>query len=243
MKTIKIKRSALERIGAGDKDLRKKRSKSLGDVGKPAQMVFENFETILGFRPRLDLISAEPHDPPEMSRQNPPANIEAPKKDPNQKDAEDLAGSSDYDISAEPERVPHEHEKVEQSNKNLKESAKEAPEEPVKEASREPSEEEISEKFIYASQLADIKLAAGVIGEDDRYTFIRKTVAERSLGEIQTLLQESGELYQKFAEREESRKKEASFVPPSPAAIPSAPKGVSTDPLSAILSGWWGDGD
>jgi hypothetical protein len=90
-------------------------------------MRFDNFETLMGFKPRLDLLGAENHEAPDMSKENAPAGIESPSDDPKRPSAQEinrgLGKGYEKDPKTEVESVPHEDESVEQSNSNLKDKS------------------------------------------------------------------------------------------------------------------------
>ncbi len=256
---------------------------ALGDISEPAKMRFENFETLLGFKPRLDLLSGENHEAPDMRKDNGPSNIETPTDDPKRPDAGSINRGlgKDYENapSTEVEDVPHEDENVEQSNNNLKPASlnkraedlgsgedltsenytsqipadsgavatadENAPqgrgETPLNsEQDAEAVQEEYAEKFMIGAQLADIKIAANLLSEIERYSFIHKTAKENSLVSLQALLQENRSLYESMNSRVQtaSQQKEVArsdvFIPRT---TPSAPVTNGMDPLAAILGG------
>jgi len=275
---IRIKRRPL-----GKKSMEKK-SMDIGDVAK---MRFENFETLLGFKPRLDLLEGENHEAPDMKKDNGPSNIETPTDDPNRPDANDINRGLGKDYENNPatevHRAPHEDEPVKQDNNNLKPaslqkkaeelgqgedltsesytsqipadsgaSSSVLPEGAVtaedeaqgevfnSEQDAEAVQEEYAEKFMIGAQLADIKIAANLLKDIERYSFIHKVAKENSLQSLQSLLQENRSLYESMNSRVQTasiQKQAAQSDVFIPRTTPSAPVTSGMDPLSAILGG------
>lgn len=273
MEKIRIKRRPLE-----------KRSMDIGDVAK---MRFENFETLLGFKPRLDLLDGENHEAPDMKKDNGPANIETPTDDPKRPTPEQINNGLGKDYENDPDtevhRAPHENEHVTQDNNNLKpaslkkradefgqgedltsedytsqipeesgarsvlpEGAVTAEDEAAaqggfnSETDVESVQEEFAEKFMVGAQLADIKIAANLLKDIERYSFIHKVAKENSLAGLQGLLEENRSLYESMNSRVQAsaQQKQAGqqdvFIP---RVTPSTPVTGGMDPLSAILGG------
>lgn len=246
--------------------------KRAADFNEPAKMRLENFETLLGFKPSLDLLGGDPENKPEMSKNNAPKGIDNPKEDPKQPSAENInQGLSQEEApDTEVEKIPHEGEKVRQtagSKKTAEEQNEDlsSPEyqQQVDRASREyqgeydgseipqdegsqyysdpvqEAQDEFAEKFMVGSKLADIKIAASLLQESERYSFVNKIARENSLSALESLLSENQTLYESMKSRE-PREKQASrgdfFIPRTTQGNP--PPSSHQDALSSILSGW-----
>jgi hypothetical protein len=103
------------------------------------------------------------------------------------------------------------------------------------------AQEEYAEKFMIGSQLADVKIAANLLREIERYNFINEVASEHSVDSLQSLLAENQTMYESMSSKvAESRQKEASRSEQLmiPRAVPGLPATDSKpDPLSIVLGG------
>jgi hypothetical protein len=176
MKKIKI-------VGS-DASKQASQKKTAIEPGDIAPVLLENFETLTNppFKPRLELIEADPHNPPDMNAQT-DQNINTEGDDPNRPDAGEIASKApEYEKAngIEVEKVPHENEHVKQGE--LEEQMREM-------------KATFSNKFARATRLFDIRLAAGVEQEINRNSFVHSTADDANVSVEQ--------LEQKIAEEEE----------------------------------------
>lgn len=132
----------------------------MGDIAKP---VAENFETLTTppFKPKLELIDADPHTPPNMNAQT-DQNIKTEGDDPKRPSTKDIVKKApEYENSnaIEEEKVPHEGEKVKQASQD---------------EILAQMKTEFTNKFARANRLFDIKIAAGLEQEINRNSFATK---------------------------------------------------------------------
>ena len=223
MERIRINRNKLARgrIAAPKKQIRR-REAALGDMGEPADIATENFETITGFKPSLDLPDAEHEKPPVMDANNPPKNMKLQEGDPNALTANELSKGDDYhDQDLKEEKPPHDGEGASQT------SPKNGPGQTTASAN-----DEYREKFMLSSRLADVKIAVGQMGENDRYAFVEQTINENSIDEIEKVLNESEGMYEAV---KAAKSKVASRNPLAP--NPMMRREAEIDPLQAIFGG------
>jgi hypothetical protein len=167
------------------------------DIGDVPPVVLENFETLTQppFKPRLELIEADPHNPPDMNT-NTDQNIKTDGEDSNRPSAEDITRKSPEYQNApkvEKEKIPHENEHVKQGaaeEDNRPDFLKEKDEENSEEEADKQVEAiqklktEYAQRYNLASQLFDIKLTAGIEQEINRHNFI---AVEAEASDIPTL--------------------------------------------------------
>jgi len=203
-KKIKIVR------GTDKEAAQKKHALEIGDV--PA-VVLENFETLTQppFKPRLELIEADPHNPPDMNTST-DQNIDTDGEDSKRPSTEDIVRKSpDYQNapSIEKEPIPHENEHVKQGRKVAEEDDSNKPDflkkddegEEGSETDDSTVEARIREQqrtyatnYTLATKLFDIKLAAGIEQPINRYDFVQRTASEVSTEDIQRQITD-GEAY------------------------------------------------
>lgn len=189
MKKVKIKRG---------RTASKKQAVELGDV---APVVLENFETLTNppFKPRLELIEGDPHNPPDMNT-NTDQNITTDGEDQNRPDAGDIVSKSpEYKNGPEvsKEEIPHENEHVKQGKKVAE--TEEEEEDKETETSEESTTEErlaglkreYASRYNLASRLFDIRLAAGVEEEINRNNFIVSRADNLDTNTLESQVQDS----------------------------------------------------
>jgi len=182
------------------------------DIGDVAPVVLENFETLTDppFKPRLELIEGDPHDPPTMNT-NTDQNIKTDGEDQNRPSTEEIAsGGSDYENAEAPEAedIPHEHEHVKQGAKTADSDEDDKPDFLKQDEGDESEEEEAdtsvtamqklqaeyAERYSLASQLFDIRKSAGIEEEINRYNFVQTKAGSTEITDLQSQI-DDGKAY------------------------------------------------
>lgn len=222
------------------------------EPGDIAPIVNENFETLTNppFKPSLELLEGDPHTPPTMDT-NTDLNIKTDGEDGNQPSAEEVAsGSVDYDNApdVEKEQIPHENEKVKQTSKKASEEdsedkddtegAEEEGEETV-EASIQRLKSEYATKYALATRLFDIKLAAGVEEEINRYNFATLKADNEDAASLEAQIEDNQKfLNQIQASQPTETKKIANVTLPSGfTGGPSSTESPFNDDIEVVVMG------
>lgn len=197
-------------------------------VGDPAEMIYENFETINGWKPSLDLLDGENKEPENMSTNNAPDGISL-SDDPNRPSKEDIARGANHEglENPKPHTPPHENEKVQQSNTNINDSN------PVTASEQQ---EDFKMRYRLAQKLAEIKVKSRILSEDDKDAFIDRMTDFSTTAQLEQILEENEEMYEqiKFASTNE-KVANGPVIPNHRTGGPSNRNEM--DPLSVILSG------
>lgn len=229
----------------------KKHALGIGDV--PA-VVLENFETLTQppFKPRLELIEADPHTPPDMNTST-DQNIDTDGEDSKRPSTEDLVRKGpDYENGStiEKEKVPHENEHVKQGRKTAEEDnrpdfLKEKDEEGSEEESDDTVEARLKEhqrryaqNFTLASRLFDIKLAAGIEQEINRYEFVHRTAESARSEDLEAQIENDGKMLERIQASQPQQK--VASAPILPAGFHSQTRTKDTpfeSDLEAIILG------
>ncbi len=159
------------------------------DIGDVAPVVLENFETLTNpkFKPRLELIEGDPHNPPTMNT-NTDQNIRTEGEDSKRPDAGDITSKApEYENAPEVavEDIPHENEHVKQGKKTAEEDNKpdfiKSDEEKAEESDDsgdntveaiQKLKREYAHRYDLAMQLFDIRKQAGIEEDINRYNFV-----------------------------------------------------------------------
>lgn len=219
------------------------------ELGEVADIYNQNWETLMGFRPRLEPYGAETHNPPEMGTDNSPIPT---SEDTNKPDQGNLSGGG-----AEKENPPHENESVDhikpnseqkttkkkaegeefQTANDMNHEAHEGVEDgedfdvsPSTEEEVERLNNEYRERWTVSHKIADLKISAGQWSENDRYEKADTLAHKHSMEDLQEMFEDNRQMLQ----RVNGSKKKA-----------SVPRGYTTggrstgyeDPLQEILAG------
>lgn len=214
------------------KNSQQKNAVELGDV---ADIVSQNWETIMGFRPSLKPYGADPHNPPDVNLNNAPLPTEEDSLKPDQGD---LAGNSDYQMSAEKENPPHQDESVDHINSN---SEQKTTSRTTAATSTMNSEEEMEqamndyrEKWAVANQIADIKIAADQWKENDRYQQVDSLSQKHSLNDLQEKLEDNRQMLGKISSSQQKKQTKNAQIPHGYST--SKQSNQSENPLGDILN-------
>lgn len=235
------------KVVRGKQSSQRKTAIEPGDI---APIVNDNFETLTNppFKPSLELLEGDPHTPPTMNT-NTDQNIKTDGEDGNQPSAEEIAsGSPDYDNSpdVEKEQIPHENEKVKQTSKKAsdensedKDDSEEENEEETVEASMQKLKNEYATKYTLATKLFDIKLAAGVEEEINRYNFATLKADNEDITSLEAQIEDNQQFLNRIQASQPAETKKIANVnlPNGFTGRPQSTDSPFADDLEAVIMG------
>ncbi len=180
---------------AKNKPRTRKQAIEMGDV---APVLLENFSTLTGFKPRLDLLEADNHNPPQMSGL--PDDKERP-------DQGDVSGNSDYKgiKSVEKDKVQHEKEHVKQGAVEATAQAETKEPEVSVENQVKQANQEFAEKYSKANTLYDLKKAAGIDVGTSKEDFVVKTANMESIENLDKFILDNEQMYERIKQASASQ--------------------------------------